>query len=32
MEELVDDLEGELAKSIMVREFYLNAFKSVFKG
>jgi len=32
MEELMDDLEGELVKSITVQEFYLNSFKNIFKG
>ena len=32
MDELIDDLEGDLVKSITGYEFYLNAFNSVFKG
>jgi len=32
MDELIDDLDGELIKSITGYEFYLNAFNSVFKG
>jgi len=32
MEELIDDLEGELVKSIAVQEFHIDVCKSVFKG
>jgi len=31
MDELIDDLEGELVKSITGYEFYLNAFYSAIK-
>ena len=32
MDELIDELEGKLVKSITGYEFYLNAFYIVFKG